>query len=68
VSAYAQAKLQLDQATGTILENNNIVIDEVKNGRLTKTSSPIPDVAPTTAAPGRAAATTPGVNAPVANR
>jgi hypothetical protein len=61
VSAYAQAKLQLDQAEGTILENNNIVIDEVKNGRVSKTPSPIPDVAPTpTLTPnGRAAA--PGV-------
>ena len=46
MSAYAQAKLQLDQATGTILENNNVVIDEVKNGRVSKTPSPIPDVPP----------------------
>jgi len=68
ISAYAQAKLQLDQAQGTILENNNVVIDEVKTGRLSKTPSPIPDVAPTPAAPGRAAAATPGANAPVANR
>ncbi|MBZ5676910.1 MAG: TolC family protein [Acidobacteriia bacterium] len=60
IAAYAQAKLQLDQATGTILENNNIVIDEVKNGRLSKTPSPIPDVAPPTTTPGRAAVTTPG--------
>ena len=66
ISAYAQAKLQLDQATGTILENNNVVIDEVKNGRLLKTPTPIPDVAPTTPAPGRAAITAPGV--PAANR
>jgi outer membrane protein len=65
ISAYAQAKLQLDQAQGTILENNNVTIDEVKNGRLSKTPSPIPDVAPNTN--GRAAATTPGV-APIANR
>jgi outer membrane protein TolC len=63
ISAYAQAKLQLDQAQGTILENNNIVIDEVKNGRLSKTPSPIPDVAP-----GRAAGPTPGNNTRVANR
>jgi outer membrane protein len=65
ISAYAQAKLQLDQAQGTILENNNIAIDEVKNGRLSKSPSPIPDVAPTTN--GRAATATP-LNAPVANR
>jgi outer membrane protein TolC len=66
ISAYAQAKLQLDQATGTILENNNIVIDEAKKGRLSKTPSPIPDVVPNPN--GRAAATTPGANTPVANR
>ena len=59
VATYAQAKLQLDQATGTILENNNIVIDEVKNGRMSKAPSTIPDVAPTPN--GRAAAATPGV-------
>lgn len=68
VAAYAQAKLQLDQATGTILENNNIVIDEVKNGRLTKAPSPIPDVTPAAPNGGRAAVTAPGVNTPVANR
>jgi outer membrane protein TolC len=67
ISAYAQAKLQLDQATGTILENNNVVIDEVKNGRVSKSPSPIPDVAPTSPAPGRAAITTPAAPAP-ANR
>jgi outer membrane protein len=66
ISAYAQAKLQIDQAQGTILENNNVIIDEVKNGRLSKTPSPIPDVIPAPAAPGRAAVTTPGFNA--ANR
>jgi outer membrane protein len=65
ISAYAQAKLQLDQAQGTILENNNVTIDEVKNGRLSKTPSPIPDVAPNTN--GQAAAATPGA-APIANR
>src|SRR5579872_7228577 len=61
VSAYAQAKLQLELATGTILENNNVVIDEVKNGRLSKAPSPIPAVPPTTTAPGRAAIVAPGV-------
>jgi len=66
VSAYAQAKLQLDQATGMILENNNIVIDEAKGGRLSKSPSAIPDVAPNPN--GRAAVTTPGVNPATANR
>jgi outer membrane protein len=65
ISAYAQAKLQLDQATGTILENNNVVIDEVKNGRVSKTPTPIPDIGPTTPAPGRAAIATPGFPAAV---
>jgi len=68
VSAYAQAKLQLDLATGTILENNNVIIDEVKNGRVSKAPSRIPEVAPTTPAPGRAAITAPGAPAPAANR
>ena len=69
VATYAQAKLQLDQATGTILENNNVVIDEVKNGRVSKAPSPIPDVAPgPTTTPGRAAGLTPLANPPVANR
>jgi outer membrane protein len=67
ISAYAQAKLQLDQAEGTILENNNVVINEVKNGRLSKAPSPIPDVAPPTAN-GRAAVTTPSVNPATATR
>jgi len=67
ISAYAQAKLQLDQAEGTILENNNVVINEVKNGRLSKAPSPIPDVVPPTAN-GRAAVTTPSVNPATATR
>jgi len=66
ISAYAQAKLQMDQATGTILENNNVTLDEVKNGRLSKTPSRIPDVLPP--ANGQAAVPTPGVSTPVANR
>jgi len=68
ISAYAQAKLQLDQATGSILEDNNIVIDEAKKGRLSKAPSPIPDIPPAAAAPGRAAIGAPGVTPPTANR
>ena len=67
VSAYAQAKLLLDQATGMILENNNVVIDEVKNGRLSKTPSAIPDVAPVSPA-GRAAVTAPAAGTATAVR
>jgi outer membrane protein len=66
LSAYALAKLQMDQATGTILENNNVMLDEVKNGRLSKTPSRIPDVLPNPN--GRAAVATPGVSTPVATR
>jgi len=65
LSTYALAKLQMDQATGTILDNNNVVLDEAKNGRLSKTPSRIPDVLPD--ANGRAAVATP-VAAPAANR
>ena len=68
ISAYAQAKLQFDQAEGTILENNNVIIDEVKGGRVSKSPSPIPDVPPAPTTPGRAAITAPGVTPPVANR
>jgi outer membrane protein TolC len=66
ISAYAQAKLQLDQAQGTIIENNNVMIDEAKNGRLSKTPSQIPDIPPTTN--GRAAAATPTANPATAAR
>ncbi len=63
LSAYALAKLQLDQATGTILQSNNISIDEVKNGRISKAPSPIPAVVP-----NQNAATTPRIGTPLANR
>jgi outer membrane protein len=66
ISAYAQAKLQLDQATGMLLDNNNVVIDEVKNGRLSKTPTPIPDIPPAGAAPGRAAVAVPSATATAA--
>jgi outer membrane protein len=68
VSAYAQAKLQLDQATGTILDSNNVVISEAKSGHVSKAPSRIPDVPPVTTTPGRAAITAPGVTPPVTNR
>jgi len=70
VSAYAQAKLQLDLAEGTILESNNVVINDAKSGHVSKAPSAIPAVPPTpTLTPnGRAAAATPLANAPAANR
>ncbi len=66
LTTYALAKLQMDLATGTILDNNNISVDEAKNGRMSKSPSPIPDVTPQQN--GRAAGATPGTNSPVANR
>jgi outer membrane protein len=43
-SAYALAKLQLDQALGTVLDNNNVIIDEAKSGKVARAPSPIPDL------------------------
>jgi outer membrane protein TolC len=50
LTAYAQAKLQLDVASGMLLERNNIEIDEAKSGRVSRAPSPIPDVLPNGAA------------------
>jgi outer membrane protein len=41
-TAYAQAKLQLDQATGMILDHHNVQLDEAKNGRVSRPPDPIP--------------------------
>lgn len=43
-SAYAKAKVQLDQAIGQTLEVNNISIDEALKGRVSRPPSPIPAV------------------------
>ena len=45
-TTYAQAKLQLDQATGSILDHYNIQIEEAKNGRISRNPDPIPVVPP----------------------
>jgi len=42
--AYANAKLQLDVATGNLMEKYNIVFDEARDGTVTRRSDPIPDV------------------------
>jgi outer membrane protein TolC len=42
--AYALAKLQLDQALGTVLDSNNVIIDEAKSGKVSRAASPIPDL------------------------
>ncbi len=40
--AYAKAKVALDRALGVTLDNNNIVLDEVYRGRMSRQPSPLP--------------------------
>jgi outer membrane protein TolC len=42
--AYANAKLQMDVATGTLMEKYNVMLDEAKDGTLSRRVDPIPDV------------------------
>jgi outer membrane protein len=49
-AAYARAKVELDRATGQILYNNNVSLDEASKGLVARPPSPIPD-APPAAAP-----------------
>jgi outer membrane protein len=46
LSAYALAKLSLDFASGTLLEKNNIQIDEAKSGRISRPPDPIQEPVP----------------------
>lgn len=46
LTSYALAKLQMDAAEGTILENHDVIIEEAKQGRISKAPSPIPAVTP----------------------
>jgi outer membrane protein len=46
LSAYARARTQLDLATGTTLETNNIQIEEAVKGSVSRPPSPIPAVEP----------------------
>jgi outer membrane protein TolC len=41
-AAYAQARAQLDVATGATLQNNNVEFDEAKSGRVTRPPNPLP--------------------------
>ena len=41
-AAYAKATVELDRATGQILTNNNISIDEAYRGVVSRPPSPIP--------------------------
>jgi outer membrane protein len=49
-AAYARAKVELDRATGQILYNNNVSLDEASKGVVARPPSAIPD-APPAAAP-----------------
>jgi outer membrane protein len=41
-AAYALARNQLDAATGMTLDHNNVLIEEAKQGRVSKSPSPLP--------------------------
>ncbi len=43
VTAYALAKVQLDQAVGSVLETNHVEIAEARSGKVASPPSPIPD-------------------------
>ena len=44
LTAYGLAKAQLDQALGTILDDNRIQIDEAKTGHVSRPPDPVPDL------------------------
>jgi outer membrane protein TolC len=53
-AAYSKAKVELDRATGQILYNNNVSVDEAAKGVVARPPSPIPTTPATPpAAPGR---------------
>ena len=45
-AAYAKAKVEMDRASGQILTNNNISLDEAFRGAVTRPPSPIPAIVP----------------------
>ena len=49
-AAYARAKVELDRATGQILYNNNVSLDEAYKGLVSRPPSAIPDTPPAAAA------------------
>ena len=42
--AYANARVQLDQATGTLLDRSNVRIEEARSGRVSRSPNPLPPV------------------------
>jgi outer membrane protein TolC len=44
LTAYGLAKVQLEQALGTVLDDNRIQIDEAKTGHVSRPPDPIPDL------------------------
>jgi outer membrane protein TolC len=53
-AAYSKAKVELDRATGQILYNNNVSVDDAAKGVVARPPSPIPTTPATPpAAPGR---------------
>lgn len=44
-AAYARAKVELDRATGQILTNNNVSMDEAFKGQVSRPPSPLPAAA-----------------------
>ena len=45
-AAYARAKVELDRATGQILYNHNVSLDEAAKGTVARPPSPLPAAAP----------------------
>ncbi len=45
-ASYARAKVEMDRATGQILTNNNISMDEAFRGSVARPPSPLPPAAP----------------------
>jgi outer membrane protein TolC len=50
-AAYGKARVELDRATGQILTNNNISLDEAFRGVVSRPPSPIPAVPPASPLP-----------------
>ena len=45
-AAYVKSRVELDRATGQILNNNNISLDEAFKGVVSRPPSPIPALPP----------------------